>query len=256
MAKKGTHDGLAARLRELREHFRGGQTQQGMAKLLQIDQQRWSSYEQGTKVPHPVLAGLVRLGVNPEWLLLGEGPMMRESVEAERIRRLQLSLPPAVAEAGEAYGGRPAAAEAALGERLSDFYVLPLYADEAAAGEPIEMRDQEIEGPAVIHRNWCPHPERTDYVRIAATGTSMEPTIPAGAIITIDRSVTEPEPLLGKVVALGLRDDGVTVKRLRRTERGGYIGVPDNPDPAHRTLYLEEGDRIIGQVNTVHAWLG
>ena len=33
-----------------------------------------------------------------------------------------------------------------------------------------------IEGPAIIHKSWCPHPDSTDYVRVK--GDSMEPGIP------------------------------------------------------------------------------
>lgn len=247
MTKKCEKDGaprdLGERLRLFRAHYRGGVTQRAFAEELGFDQQRLSCYEMGTRVPHHVVARLVEIGVNPEWLLLGEGPMVRRGPEEEEIRSLELRL------ADERAAGVD-------GAKLGEFYVLPLYADEAAAGEPLEMRDAEIEGPAVIHRNWCPHPEATDYVRVHRCGTSMEPTIPAGAIVTIDRSSAVPEELLGKIVAIGLRDGGVTIKRLRRTERGGYLGVPDNTSPEHRAIYLDEGDRVIGQVTTVHAWLG
>ncbi|MFH0911727.1 MAG: S24 family peptidase [Planctomycetota bacterium] len=242
MVGKNSIEDVAARLREFRALVEGGLTQRAFAERLGIDQQRLSSYEMGTRIPHHVIASLMRMGANPEWLLFGTGPVFRESEKAEAIRSLALRLPE-----------RGAAVEE---EGLSEFYVLPLYADEAAAGEPLEMRDTAIEGPAIIHRAWCPHPEETDYVRIATTGTSMAPTIPAGAIVTIDRSVTDPEVLVGKIVAIGLRDDGVTVKRLARTERGGFVGVPDNPSGEHRAIPLDEGDRIIGKVNTVHAWVG
>jgi phage repressor protein C with HTH and peptisase S24 domain len=250
--RKEAAPGIAQRIREFRGHYRDGMTQRAFSDELGIDQQRLSCYEMGTRVPHTVIAGLMKLGASPDWLLFGEGPMFREGERAEKIRHLELC----VAEPSPEYaqgGTRTAVADP---EQLSDFYILPLYADEAAAGEPLEMRDTEIEGPAIIHRNWCPHPETTDYVRIASTGTSMEPTIPAGGIVTIDRTQTDPAALVGKVVAIGLRDDGVTVKRLQHTERGGYVGVPDNSSSEHRSIYLEEGDRVIGRVCTVHAWLG
>jgi phage repressor protein C with HTH and peptisase S24 domain len=237
---------VASRLRKFRKKHNGGMTQKELSDALKIDQQRLSGYEMGARIPHTVIAGLMEMDLNPEWLLFGRGRMRREGKAADEIRRLDLRL------AGSAPEQFARQADGSLG----DFFVLPLYADEAAAGEPMEMRDTEVEGPAIIHRNWCPHPEETDYVRIAATGTSMEPTIPAGAMVTIDRAENDPEALLDKVVAIGLAGDGVTVKRLRRTERGGYIGVPDNSAPEHRVIHLEEGDRIIGKVSTVHAWLG
>jgi len=140
--------------------------------------------------------------------------------------------------------------------QLAEFYILPLYSDEVAAGVPREVRDTEIEGPAIIHRAWCPHPRETDYVRVHSSGNSMEPTIPAGAIVTIDRAENEPERLVGKAVAISLREGGVTLKRLQRTARGGFVGVPDNPTHENRAIHLDDGDRIIGLVQTVHARIG
>ncbi|MBN1256761.1 MAG: helix-turn-helix transcriptional regulator [Planctomycetes bacterium] len=249
MLQRKRSKGIARRLKEFRQRYHGGMTQRAFAEELGIDQQRLSSYEMNTRVPHNVIATMLTLGCNIDWLLLGKGPMFRESKRATEIRTAEL-----VVEGTPVYG-RETAQLPVTKRQLSDFYVLPLYADEAAAGEPLEMRDTEIEGPAIIHRNWCPNPDDTDYVRISATGKSMEPTIPASAIVTIDRAQTDPEKLVGKIVAIGLYDKGVTIKRLQKTQRGGYIGVPDNPSPEHRTIFLQNGDRIIGQVTTVHAWL-
>lgn len=232
---------LAQRIREFRKHCPGIETQQDFAQALCIDQQRLSGYENGTRVPAHVIARLVRLGANPYWLLFNEGPM-RGSGRDESLRDMEVrALNPNDATFPE--------------DAFSEFYVLPLYADEVAAGQPLEMRDTEIEGPAIIHRAWCPHPRETDYVRVSRTGRSMEPTIPAGSIVTIDRSENDPVRLVGRVVAIARHEGGVTLKRLQKTERGGYVGMPDNPGPENPVVYLEEGDRVIGVVQTVHARL-
>lgn len=242
--KRGiTESTLAERLRIFRKSCRAIKTQQAFAEALQIDQQRLSGYENGTRVPHHVIANLVRMGANPYWLLFNEGEMRGGPTSTEDVRTMEVK-----------------AINAGLASvddlQMSEFYVLPLYADEVAAGTPRDMRDTEIEGPAIIHRSWCPHPEETDYVRVSSTGTSMEPTIPAGSIVTIDRFETDPEKLLGKVVAIGVSGGGVTLKRLQKSERGDYIGIPDNPTPNNQPIALtEEGDRIIGLVVTVHARL-
>jgi phage repressor protein C with HTH and peptisase S24 domain len=234
---------LAHRIKIFRNNYKGGVTQNTFAKILEIDQQRLSCYEMGTKVPHNVISKLVEIGANPFWLLMGEGGIFSESPEDTAIRDISLTIP----EENKNTKFKD--------NDLGDFYVLPLYSDEAAAGEPLQMRDTEVEGPAIIHKNWCPNPHMTDYVRISASGTSMEPTIPAGAIVTIDRSQSVPEELIGKIVAIAIKDGGVTIKRLRKTSRNGYVGEPDNPTYENRTIYIEEGDRIIGRVTTVHAWL-
>lgn len=233
---------IGERIKKFRKTCSGFSTQQGFAQAINIDQQRLSGYENGTRVPHHVVAAIIRLGANAQWLLFGEGDMRGRNVSAEGYRDLSLKV---VSHTAVSFTER----------QLAEFYVLPLYADEVAAGQPLEVRDTEIEGPAIIHRAWCPNPSQTDYVRVHATGRSMEPTIPAGAIVTIDRSEVDPERLLGKIVAIGRRESGVTLKRLRRTERGGYVGLPDNPSLDHHAVHLEEGDRIIGLVRTVHACL-
>ena len=131
-----------------------------------------------------------------------------------------------------------------------DFREIPFYPDEIAAGQPLEIRDAP-EGIVIIHKNWCKQPEHMVAVRVSSTGTSMEPTIPAGAIVTIDTSMTAPKTLLGQPVAIYKKDDGATIKRLAQTTRG-WCGIPDNRDPRHQVIMLEEGDRIIGKVNSVH----
>lgn len=233
---------LAERIREFRRHCPGIETQQDFARALCIDQQRLSGYENGTRVPSHVIARLVRLGANPYWLLFNEGAM-RGSGRDESLRDMEVR---AVNPHDKTFAD----------DAFAEFYILPLYADEVAAGQPLEMRDTEIEGPAIIHRSWCPHPRETDYVRVSRTGTSMEPTIPAGSIVTIDRSENDPARLVGRVVAIARHEGGVTLKRLQRTERGGYVGMPDNPSPGNPVVYLEDGDRVIGAVQTVHARLG
>lgn len=240
-AKAPNTETISERLKTFRNSCAGLQTQQAFAEALGIDQQRLSGYEHGTRIPSHVICALVTLGANPYWLLFGEGPMRQgsasESVRGSEIRAINPSEQEFSADA------------------MAEFYVLPLYADEVAAGSPRDVRDTEIEGPAVIHRSWCPHPENTDYVRVSSTGTSMEPTIPAGAMVTIDRSQTAAELLQGKIVAIAKREGGVTLKRLQKTERGGYVGMPDNLTPENLPIPLEEGDRIVGLVQTVHSRL-
>ena len=131
-----------------------------------------------------------------------------------------------------------------------DFREIPFYPDEIAAGQPLEVRDAP-EGIVIIHKDWCKQPDKMVAVRVSSTGTSMEPTIPAGAIVTIDTTPIEPTLLLGKPVAIYKKDDGTTIKRLAQTTKG-WCGIPDNRDPIHQVIMIEEGDRIIGKVNSVH----
>ena len=243
MASHDDHESIAKRIRQFRKSIHGCSTQKEFAAALGIDQQRLSGYENRTRVPHHVVAAMIRMGANPYWLLFGEGTMRGTPETGEAVRDRDIK---AINLAGASDSDR----------QLAEFYILPLYADEVAAGLPREVRDTEIEGPAILHRAWCPHPQETDYVRVASTGSSMEPTIPAGAMVTIDRAECDPERLIGKVVAVGLREGGVTLKRLQKDGRGGYVGVPDNKAADHTVVPIGDGDRLIGIVQTVHARIG
>ena len=238
-------DGIGGRIRQFRQSMPGIATQSSFSHALNVDQQRLSGYENGTKVPHNVIATIVRLGANPYWLLFGEGQMRTNSQEGEQWRGRQIRAIDVSGRANIEDGDAI----------LSEFYVLPLYANETVAGIALENRNTEVEGPAIIHRAWCQHPEFTDYVRVVSTEHSMEPVIPAGSMVTIDLSITEPHKLDGKIVAIRILEGDVVIRRLRHTERGQFIGVPDNPSLAYQLITINEGDVIIGQVQTVHARL-
>lgn len=240
MKEDDTNTTIGARIRLFRQTFSGISTQSAFAEALGVDQQRLSGYENGTKVPHTIIATMVRFGANPHWLLFGEGSMRTNAAEGEAWRQREL----------RAVVAQPNLIKK-LDSTLPEFCILPLYADESAIAMPPDARDIEVEGPAVVHSSWCPHPSSTDCLRVASSGVSMQPTIPAGAMVTVDRTQTDPNRLEGKIVAIGLREGGVTLKRLRRTKRGDYIGMPDNPESL--PICIEEGDRILGIVQTIHA---
>lgn len=72
---------LAQRLSAAREAL--GYTQSGVAAAVPCGFRSWQDYEAGKRVPGAqVVAGLVRLGVNANWLLAGEGPMLLRELGA------------------------------------------------------------------------------------------------------------------------------------------------------------------------------
>ena len=240
-------ENIAHRVRLFRQRSKELSTQREFAAALGIDQQRLSGYENNVRIPHEVLTALIRLGANPYWLFFGEGQMMAEPQQQETT---QPHIPTPVIKINTTTDSFKFTES-----DFENFYVLPLYADEAAAATPLEIRDTVIEGPAIIHRAWCPNPDKTVYVRVSSTGDSMAPAIPAGSMVTIDRSFTEPAKLIGKIVAIAAREGDVTLRRLIKTKRGIYVGQPDNPTNRNRPIALIEGDCIIGLVRTVHALL-
>ncbi len=130
----------------------------------------------------------------------------------------------------------------------NNFYEIPYFPDGIAAGNPREVSDHP-DGVVILHKDWCPHPGDTSAARLSSTATSMEPTIMAGSIITVDHSMTDPKELDGEVVAIHKKDDGITVKRLKKIGKR-WCGAPDNPD--YDIIEIEEGDHIVGLVTTHH----
>jgi len=237
---------INARLRLAREKLEGPRGKLRFARKIGESHSNISRYERGRTIPAHVLARVAQVyAVSPRWLLTGKGPMFLPT-QADRIRGLELALPPEPS-------GRERVA-GSLKREIPDFYVLPLLRDPTAAGPGRRITDDDVEGPAIIHRAWCPHPEKTDYVRVK--GDSMEPVIPDGSIVTIDKSYSNPETLIGQVVAIYLADtEEVTIRRLQKdaVKPRCYIGVPDNASGDNRPVVLGRYDRVIGRVVSVHA---
>jgi transcriptional regulator with XRE-family HTH domain len=73
---------LADRLKQARSSLH--KEQKELAAMLGISFRSWQDYELGKSVPGgKVFEALVNHGLNANWLLVGEGPMMRDKVEVE-----------------------------------------------------------------------------------------------------------------------------------------------------------------------------
>lgn len=92
------------------------------------------------------------------------------------------------------------------------------------------------------------NPENAKVVNV--TGTSMEPTIPDGAVLLVNTSNTEPRN--GHVFALAKANDGLVVKRLIQTGEK-WMARSDNPD-GNPDFQINDGElvTIIGRA----IWMG
>jgi hypothetical protein len=65
---------LARRIREVREELFGQDGGPLLAQVLELPDRTWRNYEVGVTIPATViLAFILVCGVNPRWLLTGEG---------------------------------------------------------------------------------------------------------------------------------------------------------------------------------------
>lgn len=78
---------LPARFRMIRHHFE--QTVRGMSSLLGVSHSLWAQYEAGRKSPScEVLQHLCALGISLDWLMTGDGDMLRDGSAAYHSRPL------------------------------------------------------------------------------------------------------------------------------------------------------------------------
>lgn len=117
----------------------------------------------------------------------------------------------------------------------------------AAAGSGEMVFDETAAFRISFRRSMLPpwvRPSRLICIR--ASGDSMEPTLNDNDLILIDRSSTE--PIDGQIFVIRT-DEGLAVKRLRRTGRHWNLSSDNSAYPLRRA---QAEDRLVGQV----AWHG
>jgi hypothetical protein len=192
---------LSRRLREIRRELFGEHGRLELARRLGLPATTWYNYETGGTVPAEVLLRFIELtGVNPRWLAHGVGPKYRdrhedrpisETTPAELIRRGLEELERSASEVGVV------APENLPGDEASEFVAIGLYPPAALGGTVVDPAREE--GHVLAERHWLPHPSRTIATRL--TDDAMHPILPAGSIVAVDRSVTDPTRLHGQIVA-------------------------------------------------------
>ena len=121
---------------------------------------------------------------------------------------------------------------------------LPVREVRPAAGSGAEVFGEEVVGYVPFRRNWLAHhgidPAQADIVQVS--GPSMEPTLPDGCSILVDRSRRELQP---KCIYVLRNEDGLVVKRVDRNRDGWWV-ISDNP--AWLPVMLTEETDIVGEV--------
>ena len=114
----------------------------------------------------------------------------------------------------------------------------------AAAGSGVDVYDETVTNWVPFRRDWLRRHRLDPAVChiITVRGNSMEPTLPAGCSILVDRSRRE---LRRKHIYVLRTEEGVVVKRVDRSKNGWWL-LSDNPSWLAATL-TEDTD-IIGEV--------
>jgi len=192
---------LSRRLREIRQELFGDHGGPELARRLNLPARTWYNYETGVTVPAEVLLSFIeQTGANPMYLISGEGARYRrpnderllsELTPVELIRRGLEKLERSSSEAVVV------APENLPSDVASDFAAVSLY-PLGRIGKAV-LDTSEVEGHIMAYRQWLPNPSSTIGVRM--TDDAMHPILSAGSIVAIDRSMTNPIQLHGRIVA-------------------------------------------------------
>lgn len=245
---------LSRRLREIRQELFGEHGGPELARRLELPARTWYNYETGVTVPAEILLGFIdQTRASPIWLLSGEGAKYRGSQDEAVLS--ELSPIDLIRRGLEKLEQEPrnvviVAPENLPGEAMSDFVAVSLVPLRELGCE--SNRPSTVEGYIMAYRQWLPHPLETVGVRLS--DDSMHPILPAGSMVAIDRSVTDPEALQGRIVAA--RSNGETLIRWLEVSGRHLILRPNQPTREHPLIPVEldsvSDGLILGQV--VWSW--
>jgi hypothetical protein len=245
---------LSRRLREVRQELFGEHGGPELARRLNLPARTWYNYETGVTVPAEVLLAFIdQTGASPTWLLSGEGPKYRRA-EGEEILS-ELSPIELIRRGLEKLEREPrdlvvVAPENLPGEAMSDFVAVSLVPMRELARRTIDP--SQILGHIMAYRQWLPHPGDTVGVRL--DDDAMHPILPEGSIVAVDRSVTDPHQLQGRLVAAC--PEGQPMIRWLDISGRHLILRPNQPSKDYPLIPVElngtEEELILGQV--VWSW--
>jgi len=207
-----------------------------LAKMAGVTPKATSKWMNGESMPGgaKMLAVANALGVRVEWLEYGRGEMKETSatLQVEDAR-----TPPRGFE---------------LKDDPSYTGVLQLTA-RGSTGSGEDNSHVEIRGVMAFKSSWlrANNLNQRHLDVIYANGHSMEPTINDGDVLLVDESTIEPKD--GQIFAMQSATKGTIVKRLVKSDIGGWIIRSDNQDKArYGDEALRDGEinevRIIGRV--------
>lgn len=227
---------IGARIKQARAAL--GLSQQALADAIGGSKRGIQDNESGANAPaSTLLRGIVALGVNANWLLTGDGPMLlsellsnalEDFVVAEKLQRTADTM------------------RSSQGEFVS----IPLYDVQVAAGVGSVVDAENVVDFLSFKHEWIRselHASPSDLYLVHVDGESMEPTLRPGDVILIDHR----DQSVSRDGVYVLRMDGaLLVKRLQR-KPGGLIKVSSD-NQAYDSFEVSPSDfsdfSVIGRV--------
>lgn len=208
---RGMIEAVADRIKQVRNSL--ALTQKETAIKAGMPLPSYKDYETGKKIPGgSAIQGLMRLGINANWLLTGEGPMRLADITQEGI---------------------------STAER---YYVpIPKFFGVDKDGQEFEV-SSEIASLA-LDRQWLGSLRLRpgDLTSYRMPDGSMVPTIREGNLVVVDSST---DKLRGDGIYALMYEGNISVKRLQMDLVGGVLVCGDNPTYKEQRLPKEEADRL------------
>ena len=266
----GSNSGLGQRLKQAR--VEAGLTQKEAGQAIGVDPNTIYSYETDRVNPSgPALRSLVHAYDKPmEWFFGEEDEPQGDSGRVNAPEPAAQSEPDALggilslAQVRQEFSARFDRLESyiraqapvqAIGESranydpsnydTSDRSPVRLMEVASAAGVGAEVYDETPIGLLWFRNDWLQShsidPEQSHIISVR--GESMEPTLPDGCSILVDRKRRDPHQ--GRIYVMRT-EDGLVVKRLGLDEEGRWEIRSDSPD--WRVTPMSPGTEIIGEV--------
>ena len=117
----------------------------------------------------------------------------------------------------------------------------------AAGGGAYNLDDAPVRGPVWFRRDWIDSRgiDPTQAILISVRGDSMEPTLPAGCKILVNRQRRRRR--VGNIYVI-TTTDGLIVKRMGKDENDGWLLVSDSDSPDWPDVPWPEGAVLVGEV--------
>lgn len=145
------------------------------------------------------------------------------------------------------YGATPEQAH----EIEAAFVAVPVLFPNAACVDVPGLKQEHIERYITIPRSWVPR--GGTLVAFKMLEGVMEPTIPQGAHVVVNRRHEPPGKVVGKMVALEIRGQ-FRIRRLTKKQDGTFLAEPEGVGrPGALPFSLEAGDRVLGRIRGVLA---
>jgi len=133
-------------------------------------------------------------------------------------------------------------------DKLADAVVaVPLVSPEKVEIPVAELKPKDIQGHILVPADQIPRGSLLVATRMG--DSSLDPMVPLGGIVVIDRRNHPMEFLEHRFVAFQVHDRGMRLRRLERNPEGkGWIGLSQMEESRGTFAYApeEKGDRILG----------